>query len=125
MAQVKTVDASVTKAFGRPVSEYVPNVVSLPFSFTYQELGENDEIPADEVLTPADILAAVNNKRYAAARAKAQAELFAAHKITKPGVLDTEEGQLNNFVKTLLAAGQTPENALAMARQFMELAKSK
>lgn len=125
MAQVKTVDATVTKAFGNPVSTYVPGVTSLPFSFTYQELQEGDTIPDDEVLTPADILAAVNNKRYAAARAKAQAELFQTHKITKPGVLDTEEGQLNNFVKTLLAAGQTPENALAMAKQFMELAKSK
>ena len=86
---------------------------------------EGDTIPDDEVLTPADILAAVNNKRYAAARAKAQAELFSQHKITKPGVLDTPEGQLANMVKTLVAAGQTQENAVKMAAQFLEMARAK
>lgn len=121
MAQTKTVEASVTKAFGRPVSDYVPNVLSLPFKFSYDELTENDTIPDDEVLTPADILAAVNNKRYAAARAKAQAELFATHKITKPGVLDTTEGQLAAMVKVLVAAGNTQENAVALAKQVLNI----
>lgn len=125
MAQTKTVDATVTKAFGQPVSTYVPNVNSLLFTFSYEELVEGDTIPDDEVLTPADILAAVNQKRYAAARAKAQAELFAEHKITKPGVLDTPEGQLANMVKTLVAAGQTQENAVKMAAQFLEMARVK
>lgn len=125
MAQTKTVDATVTKAFGQPVSTYVSGVNSLPFTFSYEELLEGDTIPDDEVLTPADILAAVNNKRYAAARAKAQAELFSQHKITKPGVLDTPEGQLANMVKTLVAAGQTQENAVKMAAQFLEMARVK
>lgn len=119
MPQAKTVEASVTKAFGRPISDYVPNVLSLPFTFSYEELTENDTIPDDEVLTPADILTAVNNKRYAAARAKAQAELFTQHKISKPGVLDTPEGQLAGMVKILVAAGHTQENAVAMARQVL------
>lgn len=122
MAQTKTVDATVTKAFGQPVSTYVPNVNSLPFTFSYEELVEGDTIPDDEVLTPADILAAVNNKRYAAARAKAQAELFSQHKITKPGVLDTPEGQLAGMVKILVASGKSQENAVLMAKQVLGIA---
>jgi hypothetical protein len=117
--ETKTVKATVRKAYGQELSAYGVKENELEFEFSYVELQENDVIPDDEVLTPADILAAVNQKRYAAARAKAQSELFTAHKITKPGVLDTPEGQLAGMVKILVAAGNSPENALAMAKQVL------
>ncbi len=135
--------ASYNKAFGQPISAYGVKEPSVSFGFSYRELSlvdgadtsevlktlssvqETLGVPADEMLTVQDIVSTLNTARYAAERAKAQAESFKKHNITKPGVLDTPEGQLANMVKTLVAAGQTQENAVKMAAQFLEMARAK
>lgn len=138
-----TKTASYNKAFGQELSAYGIKDKSVSFPFTYRELSLNADapvadiqaeltkaqetlgVPAVEMLTVQDIVSTLNTARYAAERAKAQAESFKANGISKPGVLDTPEGQLANMVKTLVAAGQTQENAVKMAAQFLEMARAK
>ena len=115
MANTVSKSFTVSKAYGSVLE------MELKGEFSYEELELTDEIPADEVLTPKDILAAVNTARYAASRAKATAVLFEANGISKPKLLDTEDGRVNSIVKALVAAGNSLENATAMARQVLGL----
>lgn len=116
MASMVRKDASVGTAFGQKLKE------PLTFSFEYEELAAGDTIPEAEVLTAEDILGYVNQRRYAASRAKAQNEVFEANGISKPKLLDTEDGRLAGMVKILVAAGNTVENATAMAKQVLGIA---
>lgn len=116
MATTQNKSAKVSKAFGQELDkEYT-------FTYSYDELAASDEVPADEALTAEDILGYINARRNAAARAKAQSELFDSLGVSKPKLLDTVDGRIAGMVKILVAAGNTVENATAMARQVLGVA---
>ncbi len=107
--------ATVRKAYGQPLEK------AIEFSFTYQELQPGSAIPADEDLTYEDKLSFINGRRYAAARAAEQTKAFEAAGIAKPKLLDTDEGRIATIVKALVAAGNSEDNARAMAKQLLGL----
>lgn len=114
MAKTIRKSAQVSTAFGQTLPQ--------PISFTYdvEELQKGDEIPADEVPDADDIRSFVNQKRNAAARAKAQNEALAEAGIKKP-TLDDPAVQLATMVKVLVAAGNDEATATAMAKNVLGL----
>jgi hypothetical protein len=115
MANTVTKSATVGTAYGQKLEK------PLTFFFSYDEILEEEEIPADETLTPEDILAYVNQRRYAASRAKAQNEVFEANGISKPKLLDTEEGRIATMAKVFASMGNSAVDSVKMARVALGL----
>ncbi len=112
--QTKT--ANTTKAFGKNLTDYEGVTVSeinVPYNFT--ALQTLDEVPEDEKLEDEDILAVINARRNAAARANAVNKALADLGIKQPALTDYDKA-VNGIVRSLVLMG-TPE---ADARQMAE-----
>lgn len=112
MAKTTRKKATVTTAFGSPLGEAVE------FTYDYQELQKGDEIPPKEVLDEEDIRIAVNAKRNAAARSKAQSDAFKAANISAP-TLEDADFRLKQMVKVLIAAGRSEADAEQVAKSAL------
>lgn len=112
MAKIVTKKGSVSTAYGQ--------TLATPVEFEYQvnELQKGDEIPADEVPDADDILALVNSKRNASARAKAQNEALNAAGVEKPDT-NTPDFRYKQMVKLLTANGMPQEAAEASAKTLI------
>lgn len=117
-----TKTASVTKAFGKNLSEYGNVPAELNVDYSYEALGSVSEIPDSEKLSDDDILAVINARRNAAARAKAVNEKLAEFDI-KPPAMSTEEKAVNALVKGLQLLGHTEAEARAMAESMLAAKK--
>lgn len=111
---VKTAEAGT--AYGQTLAE------PIKFSYEYDELEKNDEIPAKEMPDADDLRSFVNQKRNASARSKAQNDAFTAAGIVKP-TLEDPAVQVATMAKVLLTAktAKTQEEAEAMAKQILGL----
>ena len=108
--------ATVSKAFGKNLDEFEGvTTKSLEVSYSYTALQTLDEVPEDERLEDEDILAVINARRNAAARASAVNEALGALGIKAPALSDYDKA-VNGIVKSLVLMG-TPE---AEARQMAE-----
>lgn len=112
MSDTQTKRATIETAYGQTLA------VPVKFSYSYDELGKDDEIPADEIPSAEDLKSYVNQKRAAKARAGAQAEALKAAGIEKP-TLEDPKVRLAGMIKILKAAGNSDSQAEQMARQML------
>src|SRR5262245_3025711 len=115
---MKTVNktAKVGTAYGQTLAE------ELSIAYSYEELQKGDVIPTDEQLDEEDIRGVVNQKRNAAARAKATNAKLEEAGIQKP-TLDDPNVQVREMVKVLRAADKnlTEEAANAKAKLILNI----
>lgn len=112
MAKQTTKKGSVSTAYGQNLPK------PIDFEYVVNELQKGDEIPADEVPDAEDILALVNSKRNASARAKAQNEALTAAGIEKPDT-NTPDFRYKQMVKLLTANGMSQEQAETSAKTLI------
>jgi hypothetical protein len=110
-----TFRATTSKLFGQELGKTHEGDVE------YSELAENSAIPADSELTHAEIIKILNARRKAAARAEWNAELAKSLGISKPGVLDTDEGRVNAMAKVFRSMGKNEAEAVALAKAALQI----
>ena len=113
--QVKT--AEVTKAYGKPLSEYGAPA-SIVVEFKYDAFENLDEVPADDRLSPEDELAVINARRNAASRAAAVNAALAEYDIKAPALSDAEKAE-NGMVKALTLMGTPEDEARQMVKAML------
>jgi vancomycin permeability regulator SanA len=112
--KTETFSGSVTQAYGKDL----PSPVK--FSGDYEAFETYDEVKAaNEVLSNDEMLAVVNNKRKASARAKATTAALEAAGISKPDPNDPATIRAN-MVKSLMKLHNIPE---AVAVQILSAAE--
>lgn len=100
---------SASKLFGQELGKTHEATIE------FMELAENSAIPANLELTHVEKIKILNARRKAAARAVWNSELAETLGISKPGVLDTEAGQIATMAKVFRAMGNDDATALALA----------
>ena len=91
----------------------------IPYSGTFEELEDGDEIPAKEQPDAADVLKWVNNRRKAAVRQRETEKTALAAGCVKPTLKD-EDVAFKNIYKTLMASGKhTHESATVKAKEAL------
>lgn len=110
--KITTKSAEISKAYGNDLPK------PIPFTYSFEELQKGDEIPADEQPDADDLLALVNSKRNAKARAAASNAALAEAGVQKP-TLESPEFRLAQMVKVLIANGMDEATATATARTVL------
>lgn len=82
----------------------------------YEELEAFEDIPAKEMLTPDDILKAVNTARKASARASATQTALQNAGLAKSKYSDSPENRLRDMVRIFVSVGNTEEVATQKAK---------
>jgi hypothetical protein len=116
IVETKKFDGTIANAYGKELDTV------LAFEGDYQHILFFSAIPAKEMLDEKEILAVVNNKRKATARATCMQKALDDAGIQKPTLKDDSELQVKTIAKGLAASGKyTEESALALARQMLGL----
>ena len=106
--------ATVRKLLGQTLDkEYTIEV-------TYNALADNSAIPSDSEFTHQEKIDILNARRKATARAASTAALAESLGISKPKLLETNEGRIAHFVKGFKAMGMSDADALALATSAVE-----
>jgi DNA-binding phage protein len=101
--------ATVRKLLGQTLDkEYTIQV-------TYNSLADNSAIPADSEFTHQEKIDILNARRKATARAASTAALAESLGISKPKLLETNEGRIATMAKVYRAMGLSETEAVALA----------
>lgn len=101
--------ATVRKLLGQTLDKEYQLVV------TYNALADNSAIPADLEFTHQEKIDILNARRKATARAAETAKLADSLGISKPKLLETNEGRIATMAKVYRAMGLSETEAVALA----------
>lgn len=95
----------------------------ITFEFEYVELQDVSQIPQDEQPKPKDILALVNGKRYASARASAQNDAVTAAGLEKPTLQDENVAlqTMRRVFRAQMPAGTSDDVIETLAKNALKM----